>query len=104
MLHLAQLSSARAEHMAQLSTARAELDTALLRSRGREAEAEAGRSEAERGASALREAVRRHEGEAAGMGEQLHVLGSELAAKTTELARHQLDLTRSSALLEGERM
>ena len=104
MLHLAQLSSVRAEHMAHLSTARAELDTALLRSRGREAEAEAGRSEAEGGASALREAVRRHEGEAAGMGEQLHVLGSELAAKTTELARHQLDLTRSSALLEGERM
>ena len=50
------------------------------------------------------EAGQRQEGEAAGMGEQLHMLGSELAAKTMEMARNQLDLTRSSALREGESM
>ena len=89
-----------------MATTRAEVAAALLRSRGREVEAEARHGdEAEHGASVLREASeagQRQEGEAAGMGEQLHMLGSELAAKTMEMARNQLDLTRSSALREGE--
>ena len=51
---------------------------------------------------ALREDLRRAEGEVAGLREQLHGMGSELATKTTELARHQLDLSRVSSLLDGE--
>ncbi|GAX75397.1 hypothetical protein CEUSTIGMA_g2841.t1 [Chlamydomonas eustigma] len=35
--------------------------------------------------------------------EQLHAMGAELASKTTELARHQLDLTKASSIMEDAR-
>ena len=59
-------------------------------------------AESERMNENLRDQLRQHETELTDIREQLHGLGSELASKTTELARHQLDLTKVSKLLEGE--
>ena len=58
--------------------------------------------EAERMIQNLRDQLRQRETELTDIREQLHGLGSELASKTTELARHQLDLIKVSQLLEGE--
>ena len=65
-----------------------------------QSKARAQEAQANHEAEALRKDMQRAEGE---LRDQLHRVGTELAAKTTELARYQSDFSKASALLEGNK-